>query len=377
MNLHVTSDSYGLYSVEIAKRIKNSANSRNNQIVNLLKTSVYKDSTITYIPATSVAFKNYISKFVHLDKIIFHPYNSTGYSFLKNVIKKFPDVKVYWMCWSYELYEPHLIPNFYEAFSANYLKRKNFFSKILKDPLKKSVYKILNISGIRKDYKIILRHQYSLIHYFCSPFYSDFLFLQKFVPQNKIKYLPVAYLSLNNIMPDLDKFYTLGNKIMIGHAASADGNHYEILCKLNTINPGYPVFLPLSYGDKQYAKLIKMEAQKKFINPEVLEKKLDPDNYYQKLTEVGWAIINVKVQQAVGNIIALVWMGSKVFLDKNTSTYKDFLSWGINVFNIQEHLNKYELANKLNPEQINNNKKLILEKFNEETISKGWNEFLY
>ncbi len=377
MNLHVTSDSYGLYPLEIAKRIKSSANSHNNQIVNLLNISVYKNSTITYIPATPIAFKNYISRFVHLDKIIFHPYNSTCYNFLKIVLKKFPDIKVYWMCWSSELYRPHLIDNFYEPFSANYLKRNSLFLKFLKDLLKKVVYKILNISGIGTEYKMGLQRAHLVVHYFCSPFYSDFLFLQKFNPKNKIKYLPVAYLSLNNIMPDLHKFYTLGNKIMIGHAASADGNHYEILCKLNAINPGYSIFLPLSYGDKKYGEIIKLKAQKMFINAEVLEEKLDADKYYQKLTEVGWAIINVKVQQAVGNIIALIWMGSKVFLDKSTSTYKDFLSSGIDIFNIQDHLNEYELANKLSPEQIKNNRKQILEKFNEETVSKGWNEFLY
>jgi len=275
------------------------------------------------------------------------------------------------------LYRPHLIDNFYEPFSANYLKRNSLFLKFLKDLLKKVVYKILNISGIGTEYKMGLQRAHLVVHYFCSPFYSDFLFLQKFNPENKIKYLPVAYLSLNNIMPDLHKFYTLGNKIMIGHAASADGNHYEILCKLNAINPGYSIFLPLSYGDKKYGEIIKLKAQKMFINAEVLEEKLDADKYYQKLTEVGWAIINVKVQQAVGNIIALIWMGSKVFLDKSTSTYKDFLSSGIDIFNIQDHLNEYELANKLSPEQIKNNRKQILEKFNEETVSKGWNEFLY
>ena len=125
MNLHVTNDSYGLYPVEIAKRIKNSANSHNNCFVNLYKKSVHKDSIITYIPETKIAFKNYISKLVQLDKIIFHPYNITAYRFLKITLKKFPDVKVYWMCWSYELYNlPHLTLDLYEPFSATYLKKK-------------------------------------------------------------------------------------------------------------------------------------------------------------------------------------------------------------------------------------------------------------
>ena len=132
---------------------------------------------------------------------------------------------------------------------------------------------------------------------------------------------------------------------MIGHSPSR-GNHYEIIQKLSTINPGYPILLPLSYGDKEYSNIIK-ESSEKFINVEVIRKKLERNMYYEKLTEVGWAIFNVKVQQAVGNIIALIWMGSKVFLDKNASTYKDFLTWGIDIYSVQDHLNEYELSNKL------------------------------
>ena len=65
------------------------------------------------------------------------------------------------------------------------------------------------------------------------------------------------------------------------------------------------------------------------------------------------------------------------FLDKNTSTYKDFSTWGINIYMTQDHLNEYELSNKLSFEQIENNRKKIMEKFNEETINESWNEFLY
>ena len=164
---------------------------------------------------------------------------------------------------------------------------------------------------------------------------------------------------------------------MIGHSASPDGNHYEIIQKLNSINPEYHILLPLSYGDREYAGIIKREAQQRFINVEILEKKIERDSYYKKLTEVGWVIINAKVQQAVGNIIALIWMGAKLFLDKNVSTYKDFSSWGIDVFTIQDDLNEYELSNKLSFEQREKNRKKILEKFNEETVIKAWNEFLY
>lgn len=378
MNLHVTNDSYGLYPIEIARRIKESANSKNNVIVNLYKTSVYTDSDITYISENDIAFKKFIAQLVHLDKIIFHPYNITGYRFLKIILRKFPNVKVYWMCWSYELYNlPNLTHILYEPFSTRYLKRKWLSLRYFKNALKKYFNKLITIAGIRKDHILTLQHSHSLVHYFCSPFYSDFLFLKSISPGNSIKYLPIAYLSLNKLIPDLDKAVSKGNKIMIGHSSGPDGNHFEIIEKLSTINPGYLILLPLSYGDREYANIIENEAASRFSNVEVLEKKLDRPDYYEKLTEVGWAIINAKVQQAVGNIIALVWMGCKVFLDKNTSTYKDFSAWGINIYTIQDHLNEDELSNKLSFEQMEINREKILGKFNEEVVNRSWREFLH
>lgn len=315
MNLHVTNDSYGLYPVEIANRIKNSPQSRNNLIVNLYPTSHYKDSLITYIPENILSFKNYIGKLDTLDKIIFHPYNITGYRFLQLVLKKFPGVKVYWMCWSYELYNlPHLIHLLYEPFSVNYLKTKWYSHKNIKRTLKNYYNTTLITTGLKKDYESALQHSHSLVHYFCSPFYSDYLFLKKVTPANTIEYRSIPYLSLDKIIPDTRNFRSKGNKIMIGHSALPEGNHYEIIEKLHSINPGYHVLLPLSYGDHTYGKIIKMAALEKFKFAEILENKLERDAYYKKLTEVGWAILNTKVQQGVGNIIALIWMEQKFFL---------------------------------------------------------------
>ena len=378
MNLHVTNDSYGLYPVEIAKRIRNSGTGDNNRIVNLYPTSVYKDSLISYIPEKKAAFIKYIAGLDRLDKIIFHPYNETAYRFLQEAVKKFPGVTVYWMCWSYELYNlPHLLHTLYEPFSAAYLAKRPFSINSLKK-IGKGVYINTHTAlGLRKDYKARLEHAHSLVHYFCSPFYADYQFLETVTPGNKIQYLPVAYLSLEEIIPNLHTFISTGNKVMIGHSASLEGNHYEVLQKVSEIDASYPVLLPLSYGDIVYGDLIKKEARERFDNVEVLENKLERNAYYQKLTEVGWAIFNSKVQQGVGNIMGLIWMGAKVFLDKDTSTYKDLSAWGIHIFSIQNDLNKYELSNRLSFEQIENNRKKILEKFNGEMISLAWKELLY
>ena len=378
MNLHLTNDTYGLYPVEIAERIKGSSNRNNNMMVNLSETSVLKDEIISYIRPTRKSFKEYIKNIQQLDKIIFHPYDLTGYKFLTMLLKKFPAVKVYWVCWSYELFNlPHVVHELYEPFSANYVLPNNSPSKKYALAIRKNLVNVLNMLKIKRNYLETLKHSYSLVHYFCATMPSDFIYLQKISSNNKISYLPFAYLSLNKIMPDLDKFRSVGNKLMIGHSSSPDGNHYEIIQKISSLANDHPVFLPLAYGSSEYGSIIKQEAQKKFKDLEVLEEKLERTAYYQKLTEVGWAIINVKVQQGFGNIMALIWMGAKVFLDKNSNIYKDFCAWGIKVFNIQDDLNKAELSNRLNFEQVENNRKIILGKLNDDKVDEYWDQILY
>src|SRR5438128_2057323 len=107
-------------------------------MVNLSGTAIHKDSIITYISVSDFDFKNYIAKLPRLDKIIFHPYNLIAYRFLKIALKTFPSVKVYWMCWSYELYSsPFLGHNLYGPFSAGYINGKSTSFGLFKSTLKK------------------------------------------------------------------------------------------------------------------------------------------------------------------------------------------------------------------------------------------------
>ncbi|MEO6812463.1 MAG: TDP-N-acetylfucosamine:lipid II N-acetylfucosaminyltransferase, partial [Ginsengibacter sp.] len=133
---------------------------------------------------------------------------------------------------------------------------------------------------------------------------------------------------------------------------------------------------PLAYGDENYGRLIEREARKRFPAVEVQKEKLDSLSYYKKLTEVACCIINVRVQQGLGNIIALVWMGAKVFLDEESSTYKDFHNWGIHVFSIQKDLNLRELSTKLSESEIENNKSIMFKICNENTVKQYWDKIL-
>jgi dTDP-N-acetylfucosamine:lipid II N-acetylfucosaminyltransferase len=374
VNLHVMNDTYGLYPLEIAKRIKDSGRQYNNLMVNLSLESTFRDDDISYIPISKTSFENYLSKIEALDKIIFHPYTYYGSRFLKVAKKRFPHVKVYWFIWSYELYSLPPLHQHYGPFAKKYIKdNMRFPEKVKEHPIAgKFILKFCHLTGIKRNYIKEIKDSLNQIDFFGSLLPSDFLYFQQVSSNKETKYLPLTYLSLEQLMPGLNDFQSRGNKIMIGHSASPEGNHFEILTRLNKINPGFPIFLPLAYGKEKYGDLIEAEARKKFVNADIQRDKLDKTLYYQKLTEVGWAILNAKVMKGLGNLIGLIWMGVKVFLDEDSSTFKDFSSWGIAVFSVQHDLNIHELSNKLTDSQVATNKRIIQEKCGEETVKKNW-----
>ncbi len=378
MNLHITNDDYGFFPVEIAKRIEGSPNVTNNKIINLSSKSKIQHSLINYIKINSNSFKNFIKEVSSLDKIIFHPFNINSLSILEIVRKKFPNVKVYWVCWSYELYNSsENIHNLYDSFSRNYIARNRDWKLQAKVIFLRALMNSISIINSKKTLKMQRAAAYKSIDFFCSFLPQDFVFYKSITSNLNTQYIPFSYLSLNNIMPNLYEFESLGDKIMIGHSATPEGNHFEIIERVKQINQDLPIFLPLAYGNLQYAAIIKRMALEKLKNVEILESKMDILDYYKKLTEVSWVILNVKVQQGLGNILALIWMGAKIFLTENSSTFIDFKNWGINVFSIENDLNEEQLTQKLTLEEIRENKKIIYNRFNEEKVNKYWESILY
>jgi hypothetical protein len=377
VNLHVTNDTYGLYPLEIAKRIKSGP--KGNAIVNLCKAAKHQDGIITYIPFSTSGFENYLRQFNHLDKLIFHPYQYNSYIILKIVKRKFPQIKVYWALWSSELYcQPPLPPGYYGPFSKKFVKNRSSFRERIKDtkiigPL---ILKLSYFLRLKKNHSKRWKKSFSQIDFFCSLLPSDFAYFQKISGSTKTVHLPFAYLSIENIVAELPEIYSTGDKVMIGHSASPAGNHFEILTRLHKLDAKLSIFLPLVYGVTSYGDIIQSEAIKRFPHAEILRKELEKSLYYQKLAEVAWAIINVKVQQALGNITALIWMGVKVFLDEQSSTFKDFKNWGIAIFSIQKDLSLQELTQKLTNAEISENRRIIFEKCNENAVKNYWEPIL-
>lgn len=151
--------------------------------------------------------------------------------------------------------------------------------------------------------------------------------------------------------------YPLSNgNILLGNSASFENNHLDIMKIFKTIDVmDRKIIMPLSYGNKLLAKILKSESDSKYL---VLESFLPPPEYNEMLKSCSYAVFGSLRQHAIGNINLCLRYGIKVFLYKDGITYKQLIKDGYHVFTIDFHLNEHELSKPLLKEQIIHNQNI-------------------
>nr|QLL91046.1 4-alpha-L-fucosyltransferase glycosyl transferase group 56 [Plesiomonas shigelloides] len=130
----------------------------------------------------------------------------------------------------------------------------------------------------------------------------------------------------------------LGITILVGNSAAPSNNHIESLEKLLPYKEDkIKIFVPLSYGDQEYAQTV-IETGKAWFGDKFipLTAFMEFDEYLKLLTSIDIAIFNHKRQQAMGNIITLLGMGKTVFIRSGVSHYDFLKGLGLNLHSINE-----------------------------------------
>lgn len=127
---------------------------------------------------------------------------------------------------------------------------------------------------------------------------------------------------------------TRNGNILIGNSASYSSNHLEAFDYL-VKSCGYidkKIFVPLSYGNKKYGRDITIAGVEKFGDAFIpLLSFLPREEYHEILLSCSCVIMNHSRQQALGNIVVALWLGSRVYMNENISTYRFFMELGIKV----------------------------------------------
>jgi len=122
--------------------------------------------------------------------------------------------------------------------------------------------------------------------------------------------------------------------IQIGNSADPSNEHLEILGMLERFkDDDIKVIAPLSYGDPDYAKQVAARGEEIFGDKFVAITNFLPfDEYLEFLGRIDIALFNHRRQQAMGNIITLLGLGKKVYLNRRITSRAVFSKAGIAVY---------------------------------------------
>lgn len=125
--------------------------------------------------------------------------------------------------------------------------------------------------------------------------------------------------------------------IQLGNSADPTNNHMEILQKLIKYkDENIQIFAPLSYGDVAYAKAVIAKGRELFGEKFIpLTEFMPLEKYLELLSEIDIAIFAHKRQQAMGNTIALLGLGKKVYMRSDITPWQLFKDIDVKVFDVQ------------------------------------------
>jgi hypothetical protein len=122
-------------------------------------------------------------------------------------------------------------------------------------------------------------------------------------------------------------------------------NHIEVLNQLTKYqNENIRIYLPLSYGDKNYGDQVEKYAKNLFGDKVVcLRNMMTKSDYMDFLSMIDIAIFNTSRQIGLGNITPLLYMGKKIFMPAGSIMYEYYKSVGVEVFDSNQ-LNNMEFS---------------------------------
>lgn len=157
--------------------------------------------------------------------------------------------------------------------------------------------------------------------------------------------------------------------ILVGNSADPSNAHFEILDKLfDYRHHDIRLFVPLSYGDRNYAQRVAAYARSCFGDKaEPMFKFMPFEQYRLFLEQIDVAIFNHRRQQAMGNTIALLGAGKTVYLRRDMSHGRMLAGLGVTFFDISEFSDCL-----ISDQQAWRNREIIKSYFSESTLISQW-----
>ena len=304
--------------------------------------------------------------------IIFHALSFPKISFLSK-LTKLSGLKLIWILWGADLYSHLHLKGYkllnYEPSMLDINERILFYGGL-------KGFMLLQIKKVMKKRKCVLSNfeqAISKLDIVCA-YDEDFSLLKKYFLNVSSKCLFYNYYPIEiSLGEKLINRQVTENNILIGNSNAPTNNHYSAFQIIyNNKNISSKIIVPLSYGgSKGYRKFIIDKGKKMFgdkFTP--LINFLPINDYYELLLTCGILIMPHLRQQAVGNIVIVLYLGAKVYLYEENSLYSFFNKIGVTVFSINKITNSPEEFSLLDQSTILRNRKIIEKYFSTNATEK-------
>jgi hypothetical protein len=193
------------------------------------------------------------------------------------------------------------------------------------------------------------------------------------------------YIPWNYGIKDLESFECSGKvrlsgcNILVGNSACPTNNHLEIIDMLASIGlADRKVFIPLSYGDPEYAKIVSDYAREKLGSRcECLMRFIPFNEYRSLLASVGFALFNHRRQQGVGNVVQMISQGARVFLHQDNPLYREFVGLGMSINTVDELLSdEMILCRTMDADERESNSRILRQRNSKEALERKTSNLL-
>lgn len=295
-----------------------------------------------------------------IDIVIFHSLITYDISIPKGI-------KVIWFGFGYDYYDL-IFSDPLDAFGCK--TRKIVTKKSLKENVKSLINTIILRSYLRKKkrYRLIER-----VDIFCPVLTTEYEAI-RWPVEKKPKLMDWNYGTMEDNWAKDSVSILTGNNILLGNSAATTCNHIEAIDLLSQASElDSSLIIPLSYGNTRkvkvnYSQVVKEYAVANYIGEVIpLEDFMNFDDYMKVISSCSFVIMPHKRQQGLGNILMLMNLGAKVFLDEQNSLYTFLKANGFYVFTLED-IKTTHFQQALTEYQVSENRKLLFNMWGRSSI---------
>lgn len=281
------------------------------------------------------------------------------------------NVKFVWIGWGADYYDlicstekllKPLTLNVFKELREREEQKKGRVKKIIK-----------SIFFQKRDRKTIINR----ISFFSAPLREDYSLIKGNYPGFSPTYVSWNYGSLeDDLVRGFEGASASGNNILVGNSATLTNNHLDVFERLKRLElNGKKIICPLNYGDDAYKRLIILRGKELFADDFTpLCNPVELQDYLKILTSCAFTVMGHIRQQAGGNIITMLYLGTKVFLDPQNPWYKFFKEENTYIYALDDL--EHEAVSRLTGAQIEHNREVLRKHWGRAAIRRKTRELI-